>query len=363
MKTGGADLHTGLLASTNHWRFTPLTPSACAAGRHEAAPDGRGPAPRALPRNISIGTRGNFSLDSKGRSKKRPDLHLIALIRRALAWAACVSLAACVVEPRVQTGPSEPQAPRLEQDVAVMPDGAKLPVRTWLPGAAPAAVILAVHGLGDHAGSFEATGSLLAARGFAVYAFDQRGFGRTAQRGIWGGGDRMADDVLEVARLLRLRYPGAKLYALGESMGGAVLLHSLQRHPAGWIDGAALLAPAVFSRPEMPWYARMPLRVLAHSWRGMKLSGRVTGRVPTDDAQALRQRHEDPLVIQRVRVDMLWGLADLMDAATAQPVVTEVPVLVLYGAHDEIVRPEAMCAWAQGLTLNEGRQLAFYPEG
>jgi alpha-beta hydrolase superfamily lysophospholipase len=288
------------------------------------------------------------------------------LVRRTLAWLACGSLAACVVAPRLQTATNEPQHARLEQDFAVMLDGAKLPLRAWLPDAAPAAVILAVHGLGDHAGSFETTGSFLAASGFAVYAFDQRGFGRTAQRGIWAGGDRMADDVHEVARLLRLRHPDARLYGLGESMGGAVLLHALHRHPPGWIDGAALLAPAVWSRAEMSWYARMPMRVFAHSWRGMKLSGRITGRVPTDDAQALRQRHEDPLVIQRVRVDMLWGLADLMDAATSEPAPPAppaVPVLVLYGAHDEIVPREAVCAWIQTSGPNGDRQLAFYPDG
>jgi alpha-beta hydrolase superfamily lysophospholipase len=231
------------------------------------------------------------------------------------------------------------------------------------PAAAPAAVILAVHGLGDHAGSFEGTGSFLAAQGFAVYAFDQRGFGRTAQRTIWAGADRMADDALEVARLLRLRYPGARLYGLGESMGGAVLLHALHRHPPGWIDGAALLAPAVWSRAEMPWYQHMPLRVLAHSWRGMKLSGRITGRVPTDDAPALRQRHEDPLVVQRVRVDMLWGLADLMDAVTTEPAPATVPVLILYGAHDEIVPREPMCAWVQQLSPTGSSRLAFYSDG
>jgi alpha-beta hydrolase superfamily lysophospholipase len=95
----------------------------------------------------------------------------------------------------------------------------------------------------------------------------------------------------------------------------------------------------------------------------MKLSGRITGRVPTDDAHALRQLHEDPLVIHRARVDVLWGLADLMDAAASAPVPAAVPVLILYGARDEIVRPQAMCAWVQSLSPNGSWRLAFYPEG
>jgi len=284
--------------------------------------------------------------------------------RHLCAWLTCCSLAACVVDPRVQTSSNETDEARIEADVVVTPDGERLPWRAWLPeGAAPRAVIAAVHGLGDYAESFESVGPFLTAKGFAVYAFDQRGFGRTAQRGIWAGGDRMADDVHEVARLLRLRHPGVPLYGLGESMGGAVLLRALQRHPPGWIDGAALMAPAVWGRAEMPWYARAPLRVLAHSWRGMKVSGRVTPRSPTDDEQALRQRRADPLVIHRMRVDVLWGLADLMDAATAEPAPTAVPLLVLYGAHDEIVPPEPTCAWVASQAPDEHRTLAFYPDG
>jgi alpha-beta hydrolase superfamily lysophospholipase len=113
----------------------------------------------------------------------------------------------------------------------------------------------------------------------------------------------------------------------------------------------------------MPWYARSSLRVLSHSWRGLKLSGRITGRVPTDDAQALRQLHEDPLVIHRARMDALWGLADLMDAVTSVSEPPPVPVLILYGAQDKIVPAQAMCAWIQDFRPTGGWRFAFYPDG
>ncbi len=279
-----------------------------------------------------------------------------------LAALLCCGLAACVT-PRVQTAPIERQEPRLEQDTALMEDGARLPLRAWLPGMPPRAAIVAVHGLNDHSGAFERTGEFLAARGFAVYAFDQRGFGRTAQTGIWAGGDRMADDTWQVARLLRLRHPDVPVYGIGESMGGAVFLRALQRHPQGWIDAVALTAPAVWTRSEMRRYQRLPLNALAHSWRGLTLSGGVTGRRPSDDPATLRRLREDPLVLQRTRVDVLWGLADLMDAAVLDPVTPGVPVLVLYGAHDQILPPQPMCAWLETLRAAEGWQVALYPSG
>lgn len=275
-----------------------------------------------------------------------------------LGLAACL-LTACVV-PRVQPPLSEVGIARLEPDAFVMADGVRLPLRTWLPAGPPRALIVAVHGLNDYSAGYERTGAYLAARGFAVYAYDQRGFGRSPQHGIWPGGDRLADDAWAVARLVRQENPGIPLYALGESMGGAVLLRALQRHAAGWIDGVTLTAPAVWNRSAMPAYQRFSLRVLAHSWRGLKLSGRMLDRSPTDDAETLRYLRNDPLVIKKTRMDTLWGLANLMDDVTREPVTPQVPALVLYGAHDEIVPPHPLCTW---LNAADGWHAALYPSG
>ena len=170
----------------------------------------------------------------------------------------------------------------------------------------------------------------------------------------------MADDVWHVAGMLRAEHPTVPLYGLAESMGGEVMLYALQRHSPGWIDGAALLAPAVWNRAEMSWYTRLPLRVLAHSWRGLKVSSRSIGRTPSDDPETLRQLREDPLVGEKARVDMLWGISELMDAITTSQANLDVPLLILYGGHDEIMPPVAICAWLS--TPHPGRrQFAFYP--
>jgi alpha-beta hydrolase superfamily lysophospholipase len=267
------------------------------------------------------------------------------------------------VTPRIQTALDGSQEPRLEQDAAVMGDGARLPLRSWRPAEPPRATIVAVHGLNLHSGGFDAVGAYLAARGFLVYAFDQRGFGHAPQYGIWAGGDRMADDAWQIARLLRERHRDIPLYALGESMGAAVLVRALQRHPQGWIDAVALSAPAVWGRSEMRRYQRMPLDALAHSWRSLKLSARMTGRKPSDNPATLQALRDDPLVIHRTRVDVLFGLADLMDAVTLEPFAPGVPMLVLYGAHDEIVPAAPMCSWLEALPASDQRQVAHYPSG
>ena len=113
----------------------------------------------------------------------------------------------------------------------------------------------------------------------------------------------------------------------------------------------------------MRMYQRMPLNALAHSWRGLKLSGSITGRKPSDNPATLQALREDPLVIHGTRVDVLFGLADLMDAATLEPLTPGVPMLVLYGAHDEIVPAEPMCSWLETLGSSGEWQVALYPSG
>jgi acylglycerol lipase len=281
---------------------------------------------------------------------------------RVLLLMGSLLLGACVL-PRVQLPVARPQQARLESDRVLLADGAVLPLTRWLPATgAPRAAIVALHGLNDHHGTWTEAAEQLAGSGFAVYAYDQRGFGATEQRGIWAGGDVLARDAREVAALVRALHPGLPLYGLGESMGAAVLLHALAEQPRGWLDGAVLLAPAVWNRRDMPWYQRFALRFVAHTFRGMKVST-PRSRAASDNPTALRRRTEDPLVIHRVRVDMLSGVADLMDEVTDTQRELAVPSLILYGAHDLIVPALPLCRWVASLDPAGPWQLAVYPNG
>ncbi|HEX5050006.1 MAG TPA: alpha/beta hydrolase [Gammaproteobacteria bacterium] len=252
---------------------------------------------------------------------------------------------------------------RLEAERVVLADGTSLPLARWAPRTGePRAAVVALHGLSDHGTTYTRVAEHLADNGYAVYAYDQRGFGASGQRGTWVGGDVLARDVLQVARLVRARHPGVPLYVIGESMGGGVLLRALALEPSGWLDGAVLLAPAVWSRSEMPWYQRFALGAMSNTFRGMKFS-RPRGRAPSDDPETLRSLRDDPLIIHKVRVDMLAGVSDLMDEVTVAPRSFAVPTLILYGARDQIIPATAFCSWAATLDASASWRLVLYPKG
>ncbi len=268
-------------------------------------------------------------------------------------------LAGCAT-PLVQQRGAHPTAPRLQADRVVAADGAALPLSSWRPQGLPRAVVLALHGFNDYRQAFAELGPFLAARGIATYAYDQRGFGATAQRGIWPGSAQLADDARMVAALLRQAYPGRPLYLLGESMGGAVAMSVLAETPAT-ADGAALVAAAVWGRAAMNPLPRAALWLLAHSVPGMRLSGRGLGITASDNEAMLRALGEDPLMIKEARADTLWGLTRLMDQAFAAAPRLTMPILVLYGEHDEIIPRRPACRMLDALPASA--RVAIYPNG
>ena len=91
----------------------------------------------------------------------------------------------------------------------------------------PRAVIVALHGMSDYSNAFDMPGRLWAKLGITTLAYDQRGFGRSDHPGIWAGADVMRADLNDAVAAARARYPGVPVFALGESMGGAVVLTAL----------------------------------------------------------------------------------------------------------------------------------------
>jgi len=271
-----------------------------------------------------------------------------------LAW-----LAGCAT-PVVQQRGAHPAAPRLEADRVIAADGATLPLSVWRPHEAPRAIVLALHGFNDYRLAFAEVGPFLAAGGIVTYAYDQRGFGATAQRGIWPGAELLVDDARTVAALLRQRHPGQPLYLLGESMGGAVAMSVLAETPAA-ADGAVLVAAAVWGRATMNPLQRAALWLVAHSLPGLRLSGRGLGITASDNKAMLRALREDPLVLKGARADTLWGLTNLMGRALDAASGLTVPALVLYGERDEIIPRRPTCRMLS--VLASSARIAIYPDG
>jgi alpha-beta hydrolase superfamily lysophospholipase len=246
--------------------------------------------------------------------------------------------------------------PSVGDDAITARDGTRLPLRHWdAEGGKPRAVIVALHGMSDYSNAFDMPGKVWAKLGITTLAYDQRGFGKSEHPGIWAGADAMRSDLDDAVAAARARYPRVPVFALGESMGGAVVLSGLGTSEPPAVDGVILVAPAVWSRGDMPMLYRIALFLGAHVLPNMILpnsaAARVKKIVASDNIPMLIALGKDPLFQKETRTATLYGLVNLMDEARTAPerITHAPPILFLYGANDQIIPKEPTEAVIAGL--------------
>ena len=292
--------------------------------------------------------------------------------RRALfGLAGAAGVAAC--QPLVQGPgvlPASFAGPRLEPGSLVAADGAHLPLTVWDARdgegsrVTPWAAIVGLHGMNDYAAAFGLAGPYWAARGVTTYAYDQRGFGRAAHRGVWGGEALMDADLRTAATLVRARHPGAVVAVVGESMGGAVGISAFASDAPPAADRLVLASPAVWGWREQGVPNSTALWVAAHVAPASRLTapGWLARRIrASDNIAELRRMGLDRNMIFATRIDTIYGLVELMQHALDEVGQTRVPTLYQYGAHDDIIPKHA--AFRAARRLKPGDRSAYYATG
>lgn len=228
----------------------------------------------------------------------------------------------------------------------------------------PDVVIIAVHGMNDYAGAFNAAGAWWADHGATLYAYDQRGFGRSPGWMIWPEPDVMRKDLATAVGVARRRHPQAKIAVVGESMGAAVAITAFAQSDAPKADALILSGPGLRGWGTLPWFYSASLWVSSHvrpDWIVVPPKGvRV---VATDNNEKLREMWFNPLVQKSNRIDSVYGVVSIMEEADAEigRLPSSVPTLMLYGAKDEIIPVDGvMRATAK---MPEHVKTAYYTKG
>lgn len=254
-----------------------------------------------------------------------------------LAMIAIIGLAACASPQEQAFKPAVPAPFDWQQDQLKGADAAPMPLHRWMPKAEPKAIIIALHGFNDYGNAFALSGEAFQSQGIGVIAYDQRGFGATAQRGIWAGHKNLTRDLRHMIAATRARYPHVPLYVLGESMGGAVAMVTCAHGGCDGLNGLILSAPAVWGDDTMNVLYRLPLWVMAHLFPSSEFTGEDVKIQASDNIPMLIAMGKDPLIIKKTRVDAIYGLVHLMDDAYRTASEIDLPILLLYGQRDQVI--------------------------
>lgn len=207
-------------------------------------------------------------------------------------------------------------------------------IRHWDPEGEASAEVVLVHGIAEHTGRYERTGSLLASAGLRVRAADLVGFGATGGRRAYVDDWAVYLDQVE-ALMVEAGEAGLPVVLMGHSMGGLIALeYALSERPRPdllVLSAPALAAGARWQRAAAPFLAKVAPR--------LKLPNSLKGDQLSRDPAVGEAYFSDPLVFSSATTRLGAELFEAVARTRAAVPGLSVPTLVLHGGVDSIVPP------------------------
>jgi alpha-beta hydrolase superfamily lysophospholipase len=216
-------------------------------------------------------------------------------------------------------------------------NGLKIFVRSWKPSTPPTAAVVICHGVNSHSGYYEWAGQQLALAGYAVYALDLHGRGRSEGERFYL--QHMIDYVMDVDATVDLatsRHTGLPIFLLGHSAGGVVSCTYTLEHPAKL---AGLICESFAFQVAAPAIALTVVKGLSHLAPHvpvLKLKNEEFSR----DIGVVQAMNRDPLIANEAQpTQTVAELARADERLEREFSLITLPVLILHGTADKVTRP------------------------
>jgi acylglycerol lipase len=215
--------------------------------------------------------------------------------------------------------------------------GTQIFMRSWCPSTSPRAVVVICHGVNSHGGQYFWTAQQLQAAGFAVYALDLRGRGKSEGKRFY------IDDVSEytadlgtLIALAKTREPGLKVFLLGHSAGGVVSCTYALDHQA---ELAGLICESFAFQVPAPGFVTAIIKGLSHiapNLPVLKLKNEDFSRDPA----AVQALNADPLTQGEVQpAKTVAALLHATDRMRREFPTITLPVFIMHGTADKATVP------------------------
>jgi alpha-beta hydrolase superfamily lysophospholipase len=203
----------------------------------------------------------------------------------------------------------------------------------------PKAVILLVHGFGEHAGRYKSWASRFNETGISVRSFDLPGHGQSeGRRGSMPPMNVIYDTIDLLRAEIATEMPGIPLIVYGNSLGGLIVLgYLINKKPS--ILGAVVTSPWIRLAFEPPKAKELLAVVAGKVMPGLTQSSGLKAEYLSHDKEVVAAYKSDALIHGLISAGMYLAIRDATREALSRASEINVPLLLVHGRDDMIISP------------------------
>jgi Lysophospholipase len=208
------------------------------------------------------------------------------------------------------------------------------------PGENTRAVIILVHGLGEHVHRYLYWAELFKKEGIGFLGVDLPGHGNShGRRGNIKSYDLLREMIDILLKSCKQTFPGCPIYIYGHSLGGGIVLdYLLKRKPK--IKGAIVTSPWLRLSFEPAKSKILMASIMKNLLPGLiQPSGLNVNHISHDEA-VVEKYSNDPLVHGKISVSLFYAAMTAAKYSLAHASELNIPTLMIHGSDDMLTSPE-----------------------
>lgn len=238
--------------------------------------------------------------------------------------------------------------------------GLELYYQSWQPvkvekkvgGVKPAALIF-IHGMAEHSDRYRSPIQYFNRRGYAVYAMDLRGHGNSGGRRSYAESmSELLEDIRLFMQFVKKHERGKKIFLVGHSFGGQLVLNFGAKHPEG-LAGILVSSPNVSLRVRIPLIKRLAAPVLSRIAPKLALGNELDPSFISRDKAVVEDYRNDKRIQRKITARLadivLENHLNIMDLAKS----FHVPAYLMHAGDDAICSPEGTRRFYENIPIRD----------
>ncbi|MGD9678760.1 MAG: lysophospholipase [Vulcanibacillus sp.] len=207
----------------------------------------------------------------------------------------------------------------------------------------PKAVVLTIHGLGEHIGRYNHVGKWLNENQIVMVGGDLPGFGKsTKMKGHLENFNEYLLKVDEWIQYIDKKWPKVPIFLFGHSLGGLIVLRYIEEIDNNLLKGIILTSPSISIKLKVPKWQILLAKSLRKIYPTLRLKSGIKSYQVSRSKEVVEKYGSDPLNYGKVSVGLFCEFQDAIEMVWKKLGRVNdigIPLLFLQAGDDQLTDP------------------------